>query len=78
MEVIKAEIIASKTVHLDETGIKENGKLKWLHNASTDNLTYQFVHQKRGREAMTDAPSVLPKFKRNRNTGLMGKLFRFF
>ncbi len=63
MEVIKAGIIASKTVNFDETGIKENGKLKWLHNASTSELTYQFVHQKRGKEAMMDAQSVLPKFK---------------
>lgn len=63
MEVLKAGIMASKTVNFDETGIKENGKLKWLHNASTSELTYQFVHQKRGKEALTDARSVLPEFK---------------
>lgn len=62
MAEIKAGVIASKVVNFDETGVKENGKLKWLHNASTDKWTYQFVHQKRGREAMTDEKSVLPKF----------------
>lgn len=62
MEVIKAGITGAKVAHFDETGIKENGKLKWLHTASTDSLTYQFVHQKRGKAAMTDMQSVLPSF----------------
>ena len=61
-ETIKAGVEASKVANFDETGITENGKLKWLHNASTDKLTYQFVHQKRGKEAMRDEKSVLPKF----------------
>ena len=63
MREIKAEIIKSETVNFDETGITQNGKMKWLHNASTAKWTYQFVHEKRGREAMTDEKSVLPKFK---------------
>lgn len=62
MEVIKGGVMASETVNFDETGIGENGKTKWLHNASTGELTYQFAHQKRGREAMLDEKSVLPKF----------------
>lgn len=62
MDVIKAGVIASKTVNFDETGMVENGKMKWLHNASTEHLTYQFAHQKRGKEAMNDERSVLPGF----------------
>jgi transposase len=63
MMAIKAGVSASKVVNFDETGIKENGKLKWLHNASTDKLTYQFVHRKRGGQALRDEMSVLPNFK---------------
>lgn len=63
MAEIKAAIEESAVVNFDETGMREGGKLKWLHTASTPELTYQFVHQKRGGEAMKSVSSVLPKFK---------------
>lgn len=62
MAELKAAIESSAVVHFDETGIKENGQLKWLHNASTAEWTYQFVHEKRGQAALTDAASVWPHF----------------
>jgi transposase len=62
MAALKAAVEAAPLVHFDETGLRENGQLKWLHNASTADCTYQFVHDKRGQAALRDAPSVLPHF----------------
>lgn len=61
LEEIKAAIIVSEVVNVDETGIFEAGRLKWLHNASTSSWTYQFAHPKRGIQAMRDEKSILPQ-----------------
>jgi transposase len=49
-------------VHVDETGLYENGQRIWLHSASTPEMTYYFPHDKRGRVAM-EAAEVLPQFQ---------------
>ncbi len=59
---IKKQIENSAVVHFDETGLPINGQLNWLHTASTDKLTYYFVHPKRGTPALRDKASVLPNF----------------
>jgi len=60
-ERIKQNIIASSIVHFDETGMRIEGKLHWLHVSSTDELTYYMPHKKRGSEAIEEI-GILPKF----------------
>ncbi len=61
MEVIKSKIIEAMTAHADETGIRVEEMLRWLHLATTEMYTYLFVHEKRGRLALQSQQSILDK-----------------
>ncbi len=58
--VVKA-LCKSSILNVDESGARTNGKLHWLHSASTKTLTFFGIHEKRGTEAM-DHFNILPNF----------------
>jgi transposase len=51
-----------EVVHLDETGGRVEGQLRWLHVASTETITHLEMHDKRGRLAH-EVIGILPKRK---------------
>ena len=53
-EAIKQRLIASPTICLDETGMRIEGKRKWCHVVSTENLTYYAANSHRGSKANED------------------------
>lgn len=61
LEEIRGQLADAEVAHFDETGGRVDGRLRWIHSASTDMLTLLSLHRKRGVEAM-DAAGVLPSF----------------
>ena len=59
---IKEQIRGSEVANLDETGLRIEGKLSWLHSAGTASATYYFPHARRGTEAM-EAMGILPGYQ---------------
>jgi transposase len=59
LDAIYDGLTRAAVVHCDETGLRINSGLHWLHTACTEALSYYTVHRKRGDEALLDA-GVLP------------------
>ena len=59
---IKDKMIGSALGHFDETGIRVDKKLWWVHDASNCEYTYLDISPKRGSAGMEQC-GVLPEFK---------------
>jgi transposase len=59
---IKEKILQSPVLHFDETGIRIEKVLHWIHSISNEYLTLYVPHEKRGDKAMQDI-NILPLYK---------------
>lgn len=53
-EKIKAELLKSLVLHVDETPIKIDGEQYYIHNISNGSYTLQYVNKKRGEQAIKE------------------------
>jgi len=58
---IKSDLIKANVLCVDESGVRINGKLNWIHTACTDDTTLYMIDKKRGTEA-TDNMGILAYF----------------
>ena len=61
LEWVRTSLAAAPGVNFDETGLRVEGRLRWVHSASTGKYSLIFVHDRRGTQGM-DAAGVLPGF----------------
>jgi transposase len=59
---LKAYLLTAKVLHFDETGMRCEKKLHWVHVASSESATFYGIHAKRGREAIEDF-EILPQYR---------------
>jgi transposase len=62
LDRVRGGLATADVAHFDETGLRVDTQLAWVHSASTRMLTLYTAHDRRGREAM-DVAGVLPKFR---------------
>jgi transposase len=59
---LKTYLLAARILHFDETGMRCEKKLHWIHVASSEMATFYMMHTKRGQEAI-DAAGILSHFQ---------------
>lgn len=58
---VQNQLQAAPVIHLDESGLRAEGKTHWLHSASTADFTHYTVHPNRGAKGIT-AGGILPEY----------------
>lgn len=58
---VRERLAAAPVVNFDETGLRVQDKLRWVHSASTAKYSLITVHDRRGTKGM-NAAGVLPEF----------------
>lgn len=71
---LKTYLLAAQILHFDETGMRCEKKLRWVHVASSQLATLYTIHSKRGQEAMDEA-GILPLFQ---GVGIHDHWFPYF
>ena len=61
IQSIQEQLQQAPVVNFDETGLRVENQLHWVHVASTNQLTHYHVHRRRGQEGMIEG-GILPKF----------------
>jgi len=61
--IIKETVKSSEVVNVDETGIRIDKKLHWIHTNSTPLHTCLFAHRNRGKEAINSEKGIVPELK---------------
>ena len=60
---IQEKLLATKIIHVDETGVESGNTLEWGHVISSDLCTYLCINPKRGGEAILDNGNLLTKYR---------------
>src|SRR5665647_3953739 len=60
--VVRQQLIQSDVIHADETGLRVEGKLQWMHTATNEQYTLYGIHEKRGYLGI-NAMDVLTRYK---------------
>jgi len=75
-EAVRAQLLDEDVLHADETGMRVDGGLQWVHSLSAPGLTLYQAHPKRGAEAIK-ANGIIPAFQGVLVHDCWGPYFRY-